>query len=158
MEDRWARLEEIVRRVVREELSTKKSQKSGIRIEGGKWVGISSEELQAWKLGYPAVDVEVQLREAAAWCVSNPNDAPRSKYPAFINTWLKRHQDRHAIRSIPTGRETPGPGKKLCAYCDSVATGMVSGTWYCPSHMRDAMDGRPVPHMRGVVAKAVAGE
>ena len=34
----------------------------------------------------------------------------------------------------------------------------VSGIWYCPAHARDALDGAPVPRMRGVPAKAVAGE
>lgn len=156
MEDRWAKLEEIVRRVVREELSTTRAEKLKVRLEGGKWIGITEEQMQAWRTGYPAVDLDIQLREAAAWCLSNPTDAPRSKYPAFINTWLKRHQDRHAIRSIPTERKTETKFKH-CEYCQKVATGNVGGIWCCDDHTRDAMDRKPRAHMWGVQAKPVAG-
>ena len=155
-EDRWKKLEDIVRRVVREELSTKNSQRNAVRIEGGRWIGISEEQIQTWRVCYPAVDVDLQMREAAAWCVSNPNDAPRSKFSSFLNTWLKKHQDRHAIRSIPN-REQPGPGKKLCAYCDQVSTGVVNGISHCRAHGLDAMDCKPIPRMKGVEPKAVAG-
>ena len=155
-DDRWARLEAIVRRVVREEISAL-GKKPKIEIENGRWKGITKEQMEAWKEAYGAVDIDGELKKAAAWIVSNPHLAPQKQVGRFLNSWFARQQDRSSIRSIPSKTE-PGPGKKLCAYCESVATGMVSGIWYCPSHARNAIDGDAVPRMRGVPAKAVAGE
>lgn len=161
MEDRWAKLEEIVRRVVREEVSTalKKPAKSKVKFENGKFVGLGLMEIAALEAAYPAVDVQRELKEAAAWILLNPNEAPVSDFGKFLNTWLKKHQDRAAIRAIPTRNDVaPGPGRKLCAYCDAVATANFGGTWACRTHGQDAMDGKPVPMMKiPVMAKPVAG-
>lgn len=156
MEDRWAKLEEIVRRVVREEIA-QLGKKAKIRLVNGRWEGITNDVLQTLKDGYPAVDVEKQLKEMAAWIVMNPIDAPKSNYSAFIQRWLKSHQDRHALRSIPTGPRPTEIKQKLCAYCDRPNTGSVNGIWHCDSHSRDAMDQKP-RMMLGVVAKNVTGE
>ncbi|HEU4344792.1 MAG TPA: hypothetical protein VFU31_24855 [Candidatus Binatia bacterium] len=157
-EDRWAKLEEIVRRVVREELSTAFQQKpkSKVRFEGGKFVGLGDIERAALAAAYPAVDIAQELREAAAWILLNPTTAPKSNYGAFINTWLKKHQDRSAIRAIPT--RSDGEKKKLCAYCDKPSTAKPNGTPACDEHFMAAMHHEPIPFMRGVVAKNVTGE
>lgn len=145
MEDRWAKLEEIVRRVVREELSTIQGKKPKLKFEGGKWTGMTSEQLEVWKAAYPAVNVDEQIRLAAAWIVSNPNDAPKSNFARFLNAWLERHQNRAAIRSIPTDKKLLSSGEpRLCHYCDKRATGTVSGIPTCSAHVHDAMDGKRV--------------
>lgn len=158
MEDRWAKLEEIVRRVVREELSTISTQKKRrIDFKNGRFVGLGEIELAALKAAYPAVDVEAQLKEMAAWIITNPDDAPSSNYGAFVNTWLRKHQNQHSLRSVPTKHVQAEVRRKLCAYCEAVATGSVGGTWHCSQHTRDAMYGEPPRHMLGVVPKPVAG-
>lgn len=155
MEERWARLEEIVRRVIREELSTTKKEKTGIRIEEGRWIGLTPAQKDVWKKAYPAVNVEQELEEMAAWCMSNPNDAPRSKFTAFANTWLKRHQDRHAMRSIPLAKPTPS----LCEYCRAPAVGAFEGRRACNQHWDDAVNRvKPQTFMPGIVAKRVVPE
>lgn len=158
MDDRWNRLEEIVRRVVREEIAVLgKKQKVG--FENGRWIGITEEQMNAWRAAYGAVDIEGEMKKAAAWILSNPHLAPSRQPGRFLNTWLARQQNQSSLRSIPSGRAVePGPGKKLCAYCDKVATGMTSAIWTCPAHLRNALDGDAPPKMRGVPAKAVAGE
>jgi hypothetical protein len=153
MEDRWAKLEEIVRRVVREEVASLKKTKTQISFEKGRWV-IGTDEMQMFREAYPAVDIDKELREAAVWIVTHPNEAPKSKWGAFLNTWFKKHQFQTSLAQIPRKTETP---KKLCAYCDTVAAGQVGGIWACDPHWQKAMDRDPVPHMRGVVAKPVAG-
>ena len=156
-EDRWAKLEEIVRRVVREEISAL-GKKTKLGFENGRWTGITEEQMSAWKAAYGAVDVEGELKKAAAWIVSNPQLAPAKLHGRFLNTWLARQQNQSSLRSIPTRQPEQGPGKKLCAYCDQVSTGVVNGLSHCRAHALDAMDEKPVPRMRGVQAKAVAGE
>lgn len=155
MEDRWLKLEEIVRRVVREELSTfnPQKQKTKIGFKNGFFTGLGDIEMAALEAAYSGVDLQAEIKKAAAWIVTHSEDAPRSNYGAFLNTWLRKQQNQHSLRSIPT----PGPGKKLCAYCEVIATGQVSGVWHCQKHVIDAMDGKPRPHMLGVVHKAVAG-
>jgi hypothetical protein len=156
-EGRWAKLEEIVRRVVREEIAGL-GKKQQIKLVGGKWVGISEEQRASWSEAYGALDLEAELKRAAAWCVSNPHLAPKSQMGRFLNTWFARGQNTASIRSIPSHAERPTViPKKLCAYCERVSTGTVNGISHCDAHSHDAMDRTPRPFMRGVVAKPVAG-
>lgn len=161
MEDRWAKLEEIIRKVVREELSTAFQQKpkSKVRFEGGKFVGLGPVEMAALEAAYPAVDVPKELREASAWIVMNPATAPKSNFGGFINSWLKKHQDRSAIRSIPMKSETRASTPSLCAYCLEPARGAVGGYRHCGARecFDRAMAGESPPKMPGLFAKPVAG-
>lgn len=161
-EDRWAKVREIVReeceRIELRILAVleRHGQKPKLGFINGKWTGVTAEQLEAWVAAYGAVDIEAELKRAAAWIVSNPTVAPRKDYGRFLNSWMSKTQDRSAIRSIPT-RSEPGPGKKLCSYCDRVGTGAVGGIWSCDAHFNDAMERKPIPMMRGVTAKPVAG-
>jgi hypothetical protein len=153
---RWQKLEEIVRRVVREEVAAL-GKKPKIELVNGNWVGITEEQMTAWKAAYGAVDLDAELKKAAAWIVSNPHLAPKNQIGRFLNTWFSRTQNTNSLRAIPGGKTEQGPGKKLCSYCDAVASAKFGSTWACTSHGQDAMEGRPIPIMRGVVAKPVAG-
>jgi hypothetical protein len=156
-EDRWGKLEEIVRRVVREEIAAL-GKKTKLGFENGRWTGVTEEQMSAWKAAYGAVDIEGELKKAAAWIVSNPHLAPRTQLGRFLNTWFAKTQNTASLRSIPGGKVEHGPGKKLCAYCDQVSTGVVNAISHCRAHALDAMDEKPIPRMRGVQAKAVAGD
>jgi hypothetical protein len=68
MEDRWAKLEEIVRKVVREEIAALGSvKKAKLGFENGRWVGVTQEQMEAWKAAYGMVDIDGELKRAAAW-------------------------------------------------------------------------------------------
>ena len=154
-EDRWTKLEQILRRVLGEELDARGIKaKTRLGFANGRWTGVTEDQLSAWRDAYGSVDIDLELKKAAAWIASNPNLAPKREYARFMNTWLSRTQDRSSISSIPMRSE---PSKKLCAYCEKVGTGSVGGVWHCDEHTHDAMDKKPVPHMRGVVAKPVSG-
>jgi len=154
-EDRWAKLEEIVRRVVREEVAVLgQKQRTKIGFKNGFFTGLGEIEMAALEATYPAVDVKQEIRNAATWIVMNPTDAPRTNFGAFLNSWLRKHQNQHSLRSIPTQREETK--KRACAYCPANATGTVSGIPCCSAHVHDAMEGKP-RKMLGVVPKAVAG-
>lgn len=156
MDDRWAKLEEIVRRVVREELSTISSlKKKRVDFKNGRFVGIGEVEMAALRAAYPAVDVEKELKEMSAWIIMNPDEAPASNYGAFVNTWLRKHQNQHSLRSVPSiPREEVK--RRACGYCPADATGSVNGIPHCRAHTMDAMDEKP-RRMLGVVAKPVSG-
>ena len=154
---KWDRLEALLRRVVREEISVLGKNKSRLEIKNGRWVGVTEDQIAAWKEAFPAVDVDAELKKMAAWVVSNPMMAPRSQWGRFANSWLTKSQNQASLRSIPTERKPEVPRLKLCAYCEKVGEGQVNGRWACDTHWKNAMDGDPVPHMRGIVAKPVAG-
>jgi hypothetical protein len=153
-EERWKKLEEIVRRVVREEIAAL-GKKPKIDLVNGKWIGITQEQLQAWNAAYGSVSIDAELARASAWCLSNPALAPRSNYGRFLNTWLTRQQNQASLRSIPTERLTEVK-VKLCSYCGRGSVGTVNGIPHCDEHSTDAMDMKP-RRMLGVVAKPVAG-
>lgn len=145
-EDRWAK----VRQIIREECERiearilcvleKHGAKPKLGFGNGKWTGVTEEQLEAWKAAYGAVDIEVELKKAAAWIVSNPHLAPRSQFGRFLNTWLARGQNQSSIRSIPTRSEMK---PSVCAYCDKPGTGSVNGLRHCSDHTLDAMDQKP---------------
>jgi hypothetical protein len=161
-EDKWAKLREVMREEIdagnERLLAAIGKNKTKLQFNNGRWVGVTEQQMLAWREAYGAVDIEGELKKAAAWIVSNPHLAPKSQHGRFLNTWMARQQNQSSLRSIPTRQPEPGPGKKLCAYCDQVATGLVNAIWHCRGHALDAMDEKPRPHMRGIQAKAVAGE
>lgn len=160
VEDRWTKLEEIVRRVVKEELAAAGKGKAKLGFENGRWTGVTEEQMTAWREAYGMVDVDAELKKAAAWIVSNPHMAPKSQLGRFLNTWFARTQNTASIRSIPSRTDSlPGPGKKLCSYCDTVASARFGNIWACTGHGQDALDGKPIPMMKNpVIAKNVAGD
>ena len=139
-EDKWAKLEKIVRRVVKEEIAALK-QKPKIELIGGKWIGISQDQKDAWAAAFPALDISVELNLAAAWILSNQHLAPKSHVGRFLHNWLAKGQLQASIRSIPNTRQLP----QVCAYCDLPSVGSVNGFQYCVKHNMKAMDGeRPI--------------
>jgi len=142
LEDRWAKLEEIVRRVVREELSTLSTKKkTKIDFVNGQFSGLDEQSLSALQGAFPAVDLQKELREMTAWILMNPTVAPRSNYSGFIHRWLAKHQTQASIRAIPMRNDLL---KRFCAYCPKPSVGDVGGIAYCNDHSLDAMDKKPV--------------
>jgi hypothetical protein len=161
-EERWSK----VRQIVREEneallakiLAHVGKTKGKLELVNGRWVGVTEDQMNAWREAFAAVDVDLELKKMAAWIVSNPLMAPKSQIGRFVNSWLTKAQNSASLRSIPTERAAPSVIKmKLCAYCEKIASGQVGGIWACDPHWDKAMNRDPIPHMRGVVAKPVAG-
>jgi hypothetical protein len=160
-EDRWTKVREIVReeceRIEGRILAVlQKHGKAKLDFVNGRWVGVTAEQMEAWRAAYGSVDIDAELKNAAAWIVSNPMRAPKSQLGRFLNAWFAKTQDRSSIRSIPMRSEVVA--KKLCSYCTKVATNSPNRIWACDDHTHDAMDQKPVPMFKsGVVAKPVAG-
>mgnify|MGYP001573014906 CR=1 FL=1 len=58
------------------------------------WHGISDEQVALWAEAYPAVDVDLELRQMGEWCKSNGARGKKQDWKRFIVNWLKRSQDR----------------------------------------------------------------
>lgn len=59
---------------------------------GGE-VEIRESVVREWEETYPAVDVGSTLREIRQWVLAHENRR-KVNVRAFVNTWLKREQDR----------------------------------------------------------------
>jgi len=126
VEDKWLRLEEMVRRVIGEEFDKRKRKvihRNGIILNGKGFEGISEELLTSWKVAYPLVDIGQHLSLAAAWCKSNEEKAPRSQYARFLNSWLKREHNEEASRQAPKTVQK----KMKCRLCESENWTSLSG-------------------------------
>ena len=162
--DKWLKLEETVRKVLREELDRlenkieEATQKKTPRVgfADGKFTGLTDVHWKAFKEAYPALDLDDEIRRCAAYVVNNPQRAPKSQYGRFLNAWLARSQDRIAIRSIPAKPEVKEIHRRACAYCSLDAVGTVNAINHCRGHYEDAYYEKP-RRMLGVVPKPVAG-
>jgi len=54
--------------------------------EFGEWENINGQ-LEVWKAAYPHLDIEQELKKAAAWVISNP-EKKKSLYSRFLNNWF----------------------------------------------------------------------
>jgi hypothetical protein len=58
------------------------------------WYGIDDAQVQLWGEAYPAVDVDLELRQMGEWCKSNGAKGRKVNWRRFVVNWLKRAQDR----------------------------------------------------------------
>lgn len=149
-EERWEKVRQIVREECQRiesrilEVIEKHTKKTKFGFANGKWTGITTEQIVAWKEAYGSCDVESELKKMAAWIMSNPLQGPKSNFGRFINAWLARQQNYSSIRAIPTRNDRVLEEKKFCAYCPKPMTGSVGGIPYCNDHSHNAMDREPV--------------
>jgi hypothetical protein len=59
----------------------------------GTWIDISDEEVRAWEIAYPAVNIEQELMKMSAWLRADPR-RKKVQYRRFITGWLSRAQQR----------------------------------------------------------------
>ena len=66
-----------------------------IPLNDGSEFFAEEKDMAEWKLAYPAVDVEQELREMRSWCLANPKLCKtRNGVRRFIVSWLSRQQDK----------------------------------------------------------------
>lgn len=74
--------------------------------KGAKTWEPTESQIKDWEESYPAVDVRQQLRESWQWIKDNlANRKSYGGYPAYVNRWFARNQDRGG-RSNGNGRGT----------------------------------------------------
>ena len=160
-EERWAKVRTIVReeceRISQQilEVIEKHKKRAPLKLVNGQIQGITQDLMQSWQFAYGSVDLDSEIRRAAAWILSNPQQAPKN-IERFLNNWFTKVQDRAALKAIPTSRERQEIKRRACAYCSQDATGTVNAIPHCREHTMDAMDEKP-RRMLGVVPKPVAG-
>lgn len=72
----------------------------------GKYLRLTGPQLQAFRDAFPGLDVEATIRKADAWCVANPERAPRTRHARFVNSWLSRERPA-ANGNNPASKQPP---------------------------------------------------
>ena len=79
-----------------------------IPLADGSEYCVKVKELAEWKKAYPAVNVEQELGEMRAWCLSNPTLRKTKKgVRRFINTWLSKEQDKRHTGQVVKEQAKP---------------------------------------------------
>lgn len=77
-------------------------------LNNGTMYDVPLSKIEEWKVAFPAVDVEQELRKMIAWLNSNPERKKTSRgVNRFINNWLSKEQDKGG--SFRTGSSQPKP-------------------------------------------------
>ena len=93
--------ENLLRRVVREELDRPKSRKPkglnghaiGFDMATANFIGITEADELRWQEAYPAVPIPPEIAKAAAWLHANPANRKKNNERFLVN-WFARSQDR----------------------------------------------------------------
>lgn len=79
-----------------------------LQMQGGKQYVVPQEIITAAREAYPLVNVEREIKRAAAWLVSNPTKRKKDA-PRFLNNWFKGAQsDAEKNRAVNVPVETTG--------------------------------------------------
>jgi hypothetical protein len=62
-------------------------------FETWKFVGITQEDREDWKLMYPLISLEIEIIAAAHWLKDNPSKSNRTLWRRYLNGWLKRNNE-----------------------------------------------------------------
>jgi uncharacterized protein YdaU (DUF1376 family) len=101
-----------------------KVQTVAFSFDERKFQGITQLDVEGWADAYPALDIVHELKRMRQWLLANPSQR-KTNYPRFINTWLKKEQDkggRYEKRAEPNGR-TGGPAGGIGTPLAGAATG-----------------------------------
>lgn len=67
---------------------------------------VYSEDIEIWKEAFPAVDIDLSLKQMNTWLISNPTKIKTKRgMPKFINGWLGREQNKGGNRASKSGQK-----------------------------------------------------
>lgn len=79
-----------------------------IILEDGTFYNIPQEDIAQYKINFPDLDIEQELRNMAAWAMAAGNNRKTRKgAPRFVSNWLIRSQDNLSRR----GRNSNGSNR-----------------------------------------------
>jgi len=90
---------------LRSSLSKEKPLKIEFDLDKKSFVGIGDDLISLWRKAYPAIVIETEILQAAAWLVANPKNR-KSNYERFLTNWLSSEQDRAPRRGNDEGNRS----------------------------------------------------
>lgn len=71
-----------------------------IILKDNTYYKISEEEISQYKILYPDVDIDLEIRKMQGWCINNQTKRKtKSGIKRFINSWLSKSQDDYKKKS-----------------------------------------------------------
>lgn len=70
--------------------ATQLDEKIAFSFESGEFKNISEKDKQAWSEAYPGLNVELALKQAVQWCLSNTAARKKTNWRKFLTNWLSR--------------------------------------------------------------------
>ena len=71
-----------------------------------KIIGITPQDIQAWKILYPFLDIQLKILEITQWSLSHPTQTKSRKlWRKFITGWLRRNNEELANRQAYQSRK-----------------------------------------------------
>jgi hypothetical protein len=58
-----------------------------------KFINITDEDKLRWRDAYPSVNIDIEIRKAVEWVLSNP-EKRKQKWRSFLTRWFSRTQER----------------------------------------------------------------
>lgn len=73
--------------------SSNNKGKINFSVKAGKFTNITPDDIQRWSEAYPAVNIELSIKQAAQWLVSNPTKLKKNNR-RFLTNWFARTQEK----------------------------------------------------------------
>lgn len=120
----------------KEEVDARARETISFDYEKAAFVGLTDEQVTQWAEAFPAVDVPLEIKRAAAWLDANPANRKRN-LKRFLVNWLARAQEK-APRVVST-RRPAHPAKPAASKSTDPFDPNDESTWgydafgrYCP--------------------------
>jgi len=83
--------------------------KISFSFESREFQNIQPSDVGLWASAFPAVDIPLAIKQAAAWLIANPTKR-KSNYSRFLTTWFSKEQERGGNkRPVNEGYASPHP-------------------------------------------------
>jgi hypothetical protein len=79
-------------------------------FDSNSFENISDKDKQTWKELYPAINLDLEIKRASEWCLSNQSKAKsKKKWRQFLNNWFKRANEEAVNRAAYQSRKGGSP-------------------------------------------------
>jgi hypothetical protein len=71
-----------------------------------KFINITPEDIQSWKLAYPNVNLDSEIPKSVEWLLSNPTKAKKKNWRRYLTGWLSRDNDKRENKKAYLSQNT----------------------------------------------------
>jgi len=79
----------------------------------GKFKGITKNDIDAWKLAFPDIDISQEIIRAEQWVLSNPTKSRKKLWRKFLTSWFSRANEKAENKKAYRSQTGNNPKGKL---------------------------------------------